>query len=192
MILSMVFLFLMLLLITALLFYLFCFFLPALKLKYDGISNELATELHFSDDTNKTVPPPDFTRVAFVDSPESGDENSLPEKRLIYIGEKNCWLFHENYTSEYKNPKICIGFGDCVKVCPQEAIKIVGNRAVVSENCDGCGKCLDFCPEKLISLVPVDSNNTINKLSKNKKDSRKGFKFWSICYKLISVGMRGQ
>ncbi|MBQ4377724.1 MAG: 4Fe-4S dicluster domain-containing protein [Treponema sp.] len=186
MILSMVFLFLMLLLITALLFYLFCFFLPALKLKYDGISAQLASELRFADDTNDNLPDPDYSKVAVV---EKSEENIPSEKRLNYLGEKNCWLFHSAYTSEYKNPKICIGFGDCVKVCPQEAIKIINNRAVVGQDCNGCGKCIDYCPEKLISLVDA---GTKNDAKKSEKDSSKGFKFWGICYKIISVGMRGQ
>jgi len=182
MILSMIFLFLMILLITALLFYLFCFFLPALKEKYDGISAQLATELHFSDGTDKNLPRPDFSRVAVIEENEDSDER---QKRLNYLGEKNCQLFHKNYTSEYKNPKICIGFGDCLKVCPQEAIRIVDNRAVVGDDCNGCGKCVSYCPEKLIRLVVVDDSEDF---AKEKKDGSKGFKFWSICYKMFRRG----
>lgn len=173
MILSFVFLFLMLLLITAVVFYLFCFFIPALKLKYDGISTTLATKIQFYEDDVEPFTG-DRTKIAAID--DSADSDF--EKRLLYQGDKNCLLFHNIYNSEYKNPKICIGVGDCVRICPQEAIKIRFNRAEIMGTCNGCGKCIDYCPEHIISLVP-----------RSKKDSEsfpKGFKFWAACYKLLS------
>ena len=177
MILSLLFLFFMLLLITASLFYLFCFFLPALKLKYEGISDSLASEIQFSDEDTTSFIKTDCNMVAVVEQSDGDDE-----KRLIYKGEKNCRLFHDIYRSEYKNPKLCIGFGDCVKVCPQEAISIREKRAVISTLCNGCGKCLDYCPEQLISLVPS--------AKKSGESNEKGFKFWSACYKLFVGGMK--
>lgn len=176
MILSLFLLFLMLLIISAAIFYLFCFFLPALRLKYEGISSSLATELHFEDESAEKTLPADFSKIAFVEN-GAADE----EKRLVYRGEKNCRLFHEIYTSEYKNPKICMGFGDCVKICPQEAISIKNNVAVVSLLCNGCGKCIEYCPEGIISLVP--------RPKKSQENNEKGFKFWSACYKIINGGM---
>ena len=95
MILSLFFLFLMLLLISVAIFYLFCFFLPALKLKYEGISDSLATELQFSE-SNDVLEQADFSKVAVL---EETDESNL-EKRLVYKGQKNCRLFHETYGSE--------------------------------------------------------------------------------------------
>lgn len=177
MILSMLLLFFMLLVISAAIFYLFCFFLPALKLKYEGISDSLATEMQFSDDSMKKPIPSDFSKIAFVEPISSESES----KRLIYRGEKNCRLFHEMYRSEYENPKVCIGFGDCVKVCPQEAISIKNNCAVVNALCNGCGKCLECCPEHIISLVL--------RPKKSQENAEKGFKFWSACYKIINGGM---
>lgn len=178
MILSFFFLFLMLLIITAVIFYIFCFFLPALKLKYEGITDSLSSQLHFSDDDIYDYVKPDFSKIAYIERIAHDPE----EKRLIYKGEKNCRLFHEIYSSEYKNPKICIGFGDCMKVCPQRAISIRDNCAEISEICNGCGKCLDYCPEKLISLV--------QRTKKSEESAPKGFKFWQACYKLI-IGVRG-
>ena len=174
MILSLFFLFLMLLLISVAIFYLFCFFLPALKLKYEGISDSLATELQFSE-SDDVLEQADFSKVAVL---EETDESNL-EKRLVYKGQKNCRLFHETYGFEYKNPKVCIGFGDCVKICPQEAIFIRNNHAVISESCNGCGKCVGSCPEHLLSLVPRGK-----KISESEE---KGFKFWSLCYRLFLV-----
>jgi len=179
MILSLLFLFLMLLIITAAVFYLFCFFLPALKLKYEGISDLLASELNFSrDEIPEPKVKPDFSKVAVVETVPDADF----EKRLVYKGDKNCRLFHEIYSSEYKNPKICIGFGDCVNVCPQEAISIKNNQAVVGFLCNGCGKCVDFCPESIISLVP--------RTKKTEETPSKLFKFWAFCYRLLHGGAK--
>lgn len=173
MILSMFFLFLMLLIITALLFYLFFFFLPALKLKYEGVTDSLSSEIKFSDEDIYNFVKPDFSQIANVQK-EPLDKD---DRRFIYKGEKNCRLFYEVYNSEYKNPRVCIGFGDCVKVCPQEAISIRDNYAEISGMCNGCGKCIDFCPQHLISLVP--------RLKDDKESPSKDFKFWSSCYKLL-------
>ncbi|WP_294429956.1 4Fe-4S binding protein [uncultured Treponema sp.] len=182
MILAYFFLFLMLLIIVALIFYLFCFFLPALKLKYEGITDSLATEMHFPDNTSEELIKTDCSNVAVINDAETEGDKKI-NRRLFYKGEKNCRLFHETYGSEYTNPNICIGFGDCVKICPQEAIFIRNKKAVVSNLCNGCGKCLDYCPKKIISLVP--------RTKKTDETSKKYFKFWSACYKLLKV-VRGE
>ncbi len=50
----------------------------------------------------------------------------------------------------------CLGYGDCVEICPFDAIYF--NREAMpqvdSERCTGCGKCVDVCPRNIISLVP--------------------------------------
>jgi len=52
----------------------------------------------------------------------------------------------------------CLGFGNCVKVCPFDAISVVNGVAFVDkEKCKACGKCIAECPKKLISLIPYDS-----------------------------------
>lgn len=178
MILSLFFLFLMLLLISGAIFYLFCFFLPALRLKYEGISNMLSTELHFSSDLDYPTVEPDFEKVAVVERPSNLDL----QKRLIYKGEKNCRLLFDIYSSEYKSSKVCIGYGDCVKVCPQQAISVRDNWAEISPACNGCGKCLSYCPVNLIRLEPY--------VKKNEEVNKKGFKFWSVWYKLFGGGIK--
>jgi Fe-S-cluster-containing hydrogenase component 2 len=47
----------------------------------------------------------------------------------------------------------CIGCGQCVKVCPTEAISMVNDKAVVaSEECIHCETCLDECSKDAISM----------------------------------------
>lgn len=50
----------------------------------------------------------------------------------------------------------CIGFGDCVQVCPFGAIKMDENGLPVvdSEKCTGDGNCVDACPRGIIELHP--------------------------------------
>ena len=49
----------------------------------------------------------------------------------------------------------CLGFGSCVQVCPQDAIRVVDGVAVVNERkCVACGLCVKACPRGLIELVP--------------------------------------
>ncbi len=50
----------------------------------------------------------------------------------------------------------CLGYGDCVRVCPFDAIHIVNGIAVVDRTkCTGCGKCVSACPRGIIELVPM-------------------------------------
>ena len=52
----------------------------------------------------------------------------------------------------------CLGFGNCVKACPFDAIRVVNGVAVVDkEACKASKKCIAACPKQLISLVPYDA-----------------------------------
>ena len=63
----------------------------------------------------------------------------------------------------------CLGFGNCVKACPFDAIHIVDGIAVVDkEACKACGKCVAACPKNLISLVPYDAKHIVACSSQDK------------------------
>ena len=54
----------------------------------------------------------------------------------------------------------CLGYGNCVRVCQYDAIKIVNGVAKVNtEKCAGCMACAAACPRKLI--VPVEYGNNV-------------------------------
>jgi ferredoxin len=52
----------------------------------------------------------------------------------------------------------CLGYGNCVKACPFDAIHVENGVAVVDEAaCKACGKCVEVCPKKLIELIPASA-----------------------------------
>ena len=51
---------------------------------------------------------------------------------MIYIDERNC-----------------VGCGQCVVCCPEEALKVWG-ISTVDERCTECLICVDYCPVKAI------------------------------------------
>lgn len=63
----------------------------------------------------------------------------------------------------------CLGFGNCVKACPFDAIHVENGIAVVDkETCKACGKCVAACPKHLIDLIPYDSKYAVTCSSKDK------------------------
>ena len=56
----------------------------------------------------------------------------------------------------------CLGFGNCVKACKYDAIRIVNGVARVNEDrCVGCMSCAAACPRNLIIPVEPDRNVVI-------------------------------
>ena len=50
----------------------------------------------------------------------------------------------------------CLGFGSCVTVCPENAIRVCKGVATVDgDKCIACGLCVKACPKRLIELVPA-------------------------------------
>lgn len=72
------------------------------------------------------------------------DWQSLPScaaNKLFYQGRGACY-------------QTCLGYGDCAKVCPYDAITIANGVAVISKaRCTGCGLCVGACPSDLITLM---------------------------------------
>jgi heterodisulfide reductase subunit A len=51
------------------------------------------------------------------------------------------------------NPALCIECGQCVPVCPENAVKRPsGGTFYIDRNCTECGKCVDVCPVSAITL----------------------------------------
>ncbi|MEW6184496.1 MAG: DUF362 domain-containing protein [Thermodesulfobacteriota bacterium] len=49
--------------------------------------------------------------------------------------------------------KKCIGCGECLRQCAQNAFSLVENKAVLDpERCVGCGACILACPQKAVTI----------------------------------------
>ena len=63
----------------------------------------------------------------------------------------------------------CLGFGNCVKACPQGAISVIEGVAKVDQDkCIGCMACASACPRGIIKEVPYDKDIVVACSSKEK------------------------
>ncbi len=73
----------------------------------------------------------------------------------------------------------CVGFGDCIKVCPVDAIKSTGDGLVTIDEdiCISCGKCVGQCPKKVLKMLPQNKKITVRCSSQEKgPTARRGCK----------------
>jgi len=62
------------------------------------------------------------------------------------------------------NRDICVGCGECFKVCIYDAMKMDGNKAMIDQKeCKGCGRCEMVCPNGAISIT-IDGYDRIDEL----------------------------
>ena len=72
----------------------------------------------------------------------------------IYQGVQTCKAAQLTVNGTKVCPSGCIGLGDCVNVCPFDALSISkeGLPVVDYSKCTGCGKCVKECPKHLFSI----------------------------------------
>ena len=76
------------------------------------------------------------------------------ERKYDYIGLKSCVAANLSYSGDKFCTFACLGYGDCVKVCPRNAISVSNGVAKVDpQKCIGCGMCVRECPNHIIKLV---------------------------------------
>lgn len=93
-------------------------------------------------------------RVAYAKCSGTCDK---AKNNYTYIGVEDCKIAAQ---MQGGGPKTCtygcLGFGNCKKVCPCDAITIVNGVPVVDENkCIGCGSCVLACPRQVMAIRPV-------------------------------------
>lgn len=63
----------------------------------------------------------------------------------------------------------CLGFGDCVQVCPFDAMKVEdGLVHVIAAKCTGCGQCVKACPRNSLELMPTRARIAVFCATKDK------------------------
>ncbi len=80
----------------------------------------------------------------------------LPEeKKFDYDGPKTCKAANLNYAGDTLCNFACLGYGDCMKVCPRDAICIneLKKASIDPRKCIGCGLCVSECPNGIIHLI---------------------------------------
>ena len=94
----------------------------------------------------------------------------LPEERKYeYSGPKTCRAANMSYQGDRFCTYACLGYGDCVAVCPQDAICITDGVAHIDpRKCVGCGICARECPNGIIHIVPDVTTTVVKCSNKNK------------------------
>ncbi len=121
-----------------------------------------------------------------------GAKTGEKKSSFDYSGVKSCAaadLSWANIDCRYG----CLGFGDCVQVCPVQALRIEEQLVKVDYNkCIGCGKCVEVCPRNVLELVEVTSPDLYvvscsnpDKALDTKKVCSKGCIGCGICVKLV-------
>ena len=109
-------------------------------------------------------------KVAFLAC--AGSKECAADK-AEYIGMKTCKAANLTLNGTKKCAFGCIGFGDCVKVCPFGALFMGedGLPHVNKSKCVACGKCAAACPKKLFKFVDADLKGPVAACS-NKSDNK--------------------
>ena len=151
-----------------------------------------------------------------LDAQPSSDDTASREKQAVVLCScdkkfssvspvknfpgQSCAVIAAEYASLSDCPFMCIGKGDCISSCPQNAILIKNETAVISNLCIGCGSCVSACPKGVISLVDKNTEKTVvcanNAMRLTTCDAfkkeqiilrpgKKHFKIFQTCYRIL-------
>lgn len=77
------------------------------------------------------------------------------DHRHEYVGIRSCSAANLLFAGDSLCAYGCLGYGDCMSVCPNGAIHIKDSLAKIDlDLCTGCGLCAKKCPNHLIHIVP--------------------------------------
>jgi len=91
-----------------------------------------------------------------------GADGSVRKKKAIYVGLKTCIAAHNMSGGENLCAYGCLGFGDCMRVCPFGAITMLNGLPGINGNkCTACGKCVEACPRGMITVEKITARNML-------------------------------
>lgn len=95
-----------------------------------------------------------------------------------YAGEKSCAA--ANLISGIQDCTYgCLGYGDCMRACPNDAIVIEDGLARIRYHlCVGCRMCEAVCPRKIISIIPFRKSQILAVACSNRE---KGMDVKAVC-----------
>jgi len=94
-------------------------------------------------------------KVAFI---KCGGDCHATNSKFIFEGTQSCAAANRFYSGSELCINGCLGFGDCLNVCPNGAIEIKDRLAKVNiSKCLGCGLCTKACPNSLIIVKPISN-----------------------------------
>lgn len=110
-------------------------------------------------------------KVAYV----ACNGSCLPsERKYVYDGIKTCVSANMSFSGDRDCTFACLGYGDCVKVCPRDAITISKEKGIAEidpRKCIGCGLCAKTCPNHIIHLIN-DTSRVVVKCSSHDKGAQ--------------------
>lgn len=115
--------------------------------------------------------------------------------KLDYAGVQSCKMAAQLFGGPKNCTYGCLGFGDCVAVCPYEAIFICDGVARINPDlCRVCKLCIKTCPRGLIELFPLDTTKAAvlcknhDKGAQTRKDCTAGCIGCMQCVKACEIG----
>lgn len=120
-------------------------------------------------------------------------DDAVAEKDYQFNGEEDCSTVYSYFQGDKACKFGCVGRGNCMRVCPVDAIKRDEyNRVWINANeCIGCEKCVSVCPTNVIGMVPINGGYFVACSSPQpgkivRKICKKGCIGCKICEKLAS------
>lgn len=105
-------------------------------------------------------------RIAVVHCDGTCDKT---EKSYDYRGIQTCAGVSLMFSGDGKCSYGCIGLGDCMRACKNDAISICNGVAVINAvKCGSCAECVAACPKGLIQIVYGDSTADVGCSNKDK------------------------
>ncbi|WP_346697606.1 RnfABCDGE type electron transport complex subunit B [Catenibacillus scindens] len=90
-------------------------------------------------------------------------------KKTDYDGVNTCQAVSMMYGGDSACAFGCLGYGDCIDACPENAISLCSGAAVVNPDlCVGCGLCAKVCPKGVIAIVPAKAPHHVMCVNRDK------------------------
>ncbi len=85
--------------------------------------------------------------------------NETRQRQASYAGAPHCLTAHL-VAGVQDCVYGCLGFGDCAKACPFDALILENGVAHINyAHCTGCGACAEVCPRSLLEIIPFKGDS---------------------------------